>query len=228
VRHDEALSRLPELLGVHPAGPDEAELRVHLEECRACGQRLEALRRVNTTLRTTGAAAPPPARLERRVLDIPGRESPDPTRRRRGARVAIGGLAAVLVALAAVLVALAVALGVVLAGDDPVVGFTAVRTVPLATTVTTDVEAAVELGAPHGEQVPVRVLAAGLAHGSGTYYGLWVTGPSGAVSGGSFQPDGQGRCAVLMQVPAGEWTTVAITAGDRPPSARTTVARAAL
>ena len=221
MRHEEALSRLPELLGVHRAGPEEAELRDHVATCRACRERLDALRRVEETLRTAGAPAPPPARLERRVLGTPGRERPEPAPRRRGARAAIAGLAAVLAAVA-------VTLGVVLSGGDDPGGFAAVRTVPLAISVARDVEAAVELGAARGGRIPVRVVATGLAHGPGTYYGLWLTGPSGAVSGGSFQPDGEGRCVVLMQVPAGEWKGVAITVGDRPPTARTTVARSAL
>jgi hypothetical protein len=88
--------------------------------------------------------------------------------------------------------------------------------------------AEIQIGRAGGDGLPMRLVATGRAPGGGRYYGVWLTGPGGAVSGGSFMPDGEGRCVVMLRVPPGDWSAVDITAGDRPPSARSTVASGAL
>jgi hypothetical protein len=221
MRHADAVRRLPELVGLRAAGADHPALGVHVAGCSRCRARLDALRALDSGLRDLDAPPPVPERLERRVLAVPGVAGAG---QRRNRRRRVAALAAAL----AVIVAGAIA-GVVVTGDDQgAPGFRAERVVPLATSGPSAVSARVEIGAADGSRMPLRILATGLPHGGGRYYGLWLTGAGGAVSAGSFRPDGAGRCVVLFQVPAGDWRSLHITAGDRPPSRATTVAHAAL
>jgi hypothetical protein len=222
VRHEDALRRLPELVGLRAAGADDAELSDHVADCGRCRESLRRLQEIDSGLRSLDAPPPSSQRLERRVLAIPAAGAPE-RRRRIGRRMAVTAASAILLVGAAIGV-------VVSARDDPARGpeFAAERIVRLVTPEPRAVSAQVEIGAPEGSRIPMRIVATGLPHGGGRFYGLWLTGADGAVSGGSFRPDGEGRCVVMLQVPAGAWTAVNITAGNRPPSPRTTVARAAL
>lgn len=217
MRHDDAVLRLPELVGLRTAAADDAELTAHVESCERCRGRLRSLRDIDAGLRSLDEVAPPSPGLERRVLAIPGAGGQDAGPVTRWRRAAVAACAVLL---------LGALIGVLAtrdeAGSEP--GFTAERVVRLATPGSEAVSAQIELGVAEGGRVPVRVVATGLPHGGGLFYGLWLTGAGGAVSGGTFMPDGEGRCVVMLQVPAGPWTGVDITSGDRPPSAGTTVA----
>lgn len=221
--HDEAMGRLPELVGLRTASEGDRELDAHVAGCDRCRARLRQLRAIDAELRALGAPPVPSPGLERRVLAIPG-TAPTPVRRRgRAALMVAAALIAVLVVGGGVLAVLTAR-----GGSGSEAGFTAERVVELASPAPRALDARIEIGPAKADRLPVRITATGLAHGSGRFYGLWLTGSGGAVSGGSFRPDGGGRCVVMLQVPAGEWTAVAITAGDRPPSSSTTVASAQL
>lgn len=217
MRHDDAVPRLPELVGLRPAATDDTELTAHVEGCERCRARLRILRDIDAGLRSLDAVAPPSARLERRILAIPGAGGQEARPAARWRWVAAAACAVLLLG------ALAGAFATRGEGGAEA-GFTAERVVRLATPGSEAVSARVEVGVAEGGRVPVRVVATGLPHGGGLFYGLWLTGADGAVSGGTFMPDGEGRCVVTLQVPAGPWTGVDITSGDRPPSPRTTVA----
>ncbi|MGD9696153.1 MAG: anti-sigma factor [Thermoleophilia bacterium] len=216
MRHEDAVLRLPELVGLRPAAADDPELSAHLEGCERCRARLGSLREIDAGLRALDDVSLPSARLERRILAIPGAGGQEvrPAARWRW------------VAAACAILVLGALVGVLATRDDggSPAGFTAERVVRMATSGSEAVTAQVEVGLAEGGRVPVRIVASGLPHGGGLYYGLWLTGADGAVSGGTFTPDGEGRCVVMLQIPAGEWTGVDITTGDRPPSPRTTVA----
>lgn len=224
MRHEDALPRLAELVGLRSAADDDGELGAHVLECARCRARLDALRSMDARLRDLEEPPAPSVRLERRVLAIPG--SVGSTREeRRGGRGRGRAIAAAVVALLAV-----ATLGLVITRDDSrsVSGFQAERVVQLAAPRSGAAAVQVELGDPSGGRLPVRLIATGLAHGRGRFYGLWLSSTQGAISAGSFRPDGGGRCVVMLQAPAGEWTSVAITDDDQPPSATTTVASAPL
>lgn len=216
MRHDDAVARLAEFVGLRPAAADDAELAAHVETCERCRARLRNLREIDAGLRALDDVPPPSARLERRILAIPGAGGQEvrPAARWRW------------VAAACAMLVLGALIGVLATRDDgrSPAGFTAERVVRMATPGSEAVTAQVGVGVAEGGRVPVRIVATGLPHGGGLYYGLWLTGADGAVSGGTFRPDGEGRCVVMLQIPAGPWTGVDITSGDRPPSARTTVA----
>lgn len=222
--HDEAWVRLAELVGLHAASEEDRDLHAHVAGCERCRGRLGELRAIDARLRAMEAPPVPSRGLDRRVLAISGAAA-TPMMRRRSRPAG---------AVAAVLIALLVLGGGVLAilatrgGSDPGTGFSAARVLELAGPSPRAMDARIEIGEPQADSLPVRITATGLAHGSGRFYGLWLTGPGGAVSGGSFRPDGGGSCVVMLQVPAGAWTAVAITAGDKPPSSKTTVASARL
>lgn len=223
MRHADAEPRLPELIGLRAAAREDAALVAHVDGCTRCQARLRRLRSIDAGLRAMGADPAPSQRLERRVLAITGARdaAPGPSRAGWGTLVAAACVAVLIGALGGALL---------LNRDDGAGGtpFVAEREVAMQATRATDATARIEIGPEDGGRMPVRIVADGLPHGGDRYYGLWLTGADGAISGGSFMPDGEGRCVVMLQVPAGGWTTVAITAGDRPPSERTTVARAAL
>ena len=42
MRHEDALARLPELVGLHAAASDDGELSAHLAGCERCRARLDA------------------------------------------------------------------------------------------------------------------------------------------------------------------------------------------
>lgn len=226
MRHEDALPRLAELVGLRSAAADDGALEAHVLECARCRARLDALRIMDARLRDLEEPPAPSASLERRVLAIP--RSVGTTREgRRGGRVRGRGpaIAAAVVALLAV-----AALGLVITRDDSRSdsGFQAERVVQLGAPRGGAAAVQVELGDPSGGRLPVRLIATGLAHGRGRFYGLWLSGAQGAISAGSFRPDGGGRCVVMLQAPAGNWTSVAITDDDQPPSTTTTVASAPL
>jgi anti-sigma factor RsiW len=222
MRHEDAASRLPELVGLREAVEDDAELNGHVARCARCRRRLRGLRKIDSDLSSLDPPTPPSPRLERRILAIPAAGAPE-VRRPARRRLAV-------VAACAVVLLIGGLIGALATRDQPAgeAGFVAERTVRLVAPGRPVIRAQVEIGAPQGSRIPMRVVATGLPHGAGRYYGLWLTGADGAVSGGAFRPDGAGRCVVMLQVPAGVWTGVDITAGDRPPSTGTTVAGAGL
>lgn len=216
MRHEDAMGRLPELVGLRAAVPDDAALTAHVEGCVRCQARLRSLRAIDAGLRSLDDLPPPSLELERRIRAIPSAGGQEARSVASWPRIAAAACAIlVLVALVGVLVTREEG------GVEPV--FTADRIVRLAAP-ETEVSAEVQIGVAQGGRTPIRIVAAGLPHGGGRFYGLWLTGRDGAVSGGTFTPDGEGRCIVLLQIPKGSWTAVDITSGDRPPSARTTVA----
>jgi hypothetical protein len=218
MRHDDAVPRLAELVGLRAAASGDRELEAHVDACQRCQARLRALRDIDARLRSLDDVAPPSARLERRILAIPGAGGPEARPALRWRWVAAAACAIL------VLGALAGALATRDGGGGGGGAFTAQRVVSLDAPDLGAVDAQVEMGATEGGRIPVRIVATGLPHGDGLFYGLWLTGSDGAVSGGTFMPDGKGRCVVELQIPAGPWTGVDITAGDRPPSASTTLA----
>jgi hypothetical protein len=222
MRHEDALPRLPELVGLRKAVDGDSGLEAHVRECERCRARLDELRAIDARLRAMDEPPRPSAGLERRVLAIPGgtgaaREGP---RRNRALAVA-----AVVVAVMA-----AAALGLILTGGDSTdrSEFQAERVVTLSTPRSDAAAVQLEVGDPGEGGVPVRLIATGLPHGEGRFYGLWLSGAQGAVSAGSFRPDGAGRCIVMLRMPDGDWSSVAITDDDQPPSTATTVASGSL
>ncbi len=221
MRHDEALARLPELVGLREAAADDAELSGHVAGCARCRTRLEHLRAIDERLGELGVPSAPSRRLENRIRAIPGGAGA-PERLARPRRW-------LAVAAACMLLVVVVAAGALLVRDGGgVAEFQATRVVELVSTETGDMNARVEIGAADGGRTPVRIVASGLPHGGDRYYGLWLTGAGGAVSGGSFRPDGEGECVVELQVPSGDWSAVDLTERNRPPSPSTTMAAAPL
>lgn len=219
--HEDALARLPELVGLHAAASDDAELAAHLAVCSRCRARLDALRAIDADLRRITTPRAPSARLDSRILAIPGAAGA-PER-------AHGANRRIVAAAACVLLLVAAAAGVLStrAGGDAS-PFEAARVVQLVAAHPDEISARIEIGPADGSRMTVRIIAAGLPHGGDRYYGLWLTGANGAVSGGSFRPDGEGECVVTMDLPSGQWTAVDVTEGDRPPSAQSTMASASL
>ncbi len=220
--HEDAFARLPELVGLRAATQEDPGLDAHVAACARCQERLGHLRAVDSGLRALDPAPSVPARLERRVLAIPAGVAAEGRPGGRSRRLVAAAAAAAGLALIA-----AVALGIVLTRGDPAPSgdFRAERVVRLGGP---GAAAEIEIGRAEGNVLPIRLIATGLPHGGGRYYGVWLTGPAGAVSGGSFMPDGEGRCVVMLRVPPGDWSAVDITSGDRPPSARSTVASGAI
>lgn len=218
--HDEAAVRLPELVGLRAAGPGEVALRAHVDDCETCRARLAAMNALDARLRAEGPLEPVSARLERRVLAIPGLAAHEPHRpaARRWAAAA---------AVAALLMAGALGAEWMTGGSSPA-GPAAPRMITLATPGGHGMSVRMEVGAVAEHRIPIRIMATGLPHAAGDYYEVWLTGASGTVSGGAFRPDDGGRCEVAMEIPAGDWSAVAITDGGRPPSPATTLASGAL
>ena len=219
MRHEDALPRLPELVGLRKAADGDSELEAHVRECDRCRARLGELRAIDARLRAVDEPPRPSAGLERRVLAIPGGTGSARDRRPRGRALAIA---------AAVVAAMAVAaLGLTLltrGGSADPSEFRAERVVTLSMPRSDAAAVQLEVGDPTAGGVPVRLIATGLPHGEGRYYGLWLSGAQGAISAGSFRPDGAGRCIVMFRMPDGDWLSVAITDDDQPPSSATTVA----
>ncbi len=236
MRHEDALGRLPALIGLRAAAADQ-EMNAHLAECARCRERLRELRAVDSGLRTLDVPQPPSLSLARRVLAIPTGGGAPERRHHDGRRVAVA-----VAVVAPVTLLAAAAVGVHATRDDPgrSPDFLAERVVRLVTPRPEAVsaepqsgadrrfEAQIEIEAAEGRRLPMRIIATGLPRGGDRYYGPWLTGPGGAVSAESFWPDGEGRCVVMLQVPSGDWTVADITDRNRPPSLRITVARAPL
>lgn len=222
MRHEDALARLPELVGLRQAADSDSDLEAHVLACDRCRARLGELRAIDSRLRAMDEPPRPSAGLERRVLAIPGGTGAAREGRHRGRALAV---AAALVAVMA-----AAALGLILAGGDSTnpSEFQAERIVTLSTPWSHAAAVQLEVGDPGEGGVPVRLIATGLPHGEGRFYGLWLSGAQGAVSAGSFRPDDAGRCIVMLRMPDGDWSSVAITDDDRPPSTATTVASGSL
>lgn len=218
--HEEAAARLPELVGLRAAGPEEVALRAHVDGCEACRARLAAMTALDARLREEGPIEPVPTRLERRVLAIPGLRAHE-THRPPARRWAVAAAVAALLVVGA--------LGALwMTGGSPAAGPAAPRTITLATPGGHGMSVRMEVGTAARDRIPIRIMATGLPHATGDYYELWLTGASGTVSGGAFRPDEGGRCEVAMEIPAGDWSVVAITDGGRPPSPAATLARARL
>lgn len=215
MRHEDAHQRLPELLGLHTATPDETELRAHVTVCAECQRLLATMSGIDQTLRSVAADAPSPV-LERRVLAIPGAGRAGAPR--RSTRGWLAGAAAALV------VALAVALSVALTRGRTPDGFAAAHTIALRGT-DAGMHARLELAPPKGPNQPLRLVAQGLPPAGAGYYTLWLTGPGGRVSAGTFRPDADGDCIVIGVVPRDvSWTSASITKADAPPGSAQTVA----
>lgn len=212
MRHEDARERLPELLGLHPATRDEPELRAHVAGCADCQGLLAAMSGIDDALRSMAADAPSPA-LARRVIAIPAGDRGEGT---RGTRRGWLAGAAVLV------VGLAVALSLVLTRGQTPSGFSAAHTIALRGA-PAGMSARLELGASEGPNQPLRLVAQGLPPAEATYYTLWLSGPDGRVSAGTFRPDADGECVVIGVVPRDTtWNSASITkAGALPGSSQT-------
>ena len=222
MRHEDALDRLTELVGLHQAAIDDRELRAHLGECARCRARLAELRSIDARLRRLDAPPAPSQRLENRILAIPtGAGAPERARGGGWRRAA---------AAACVLLVVGVFVGAFMARDRsrPQSAFQSPRVVELVTAHPEVMTARIEIGAAAGGRIPIRLVATGLPRGRDRYYELWLSGGDGAVSAGSFRPDREGRCVVVLQVPVGEWTEVEVTSEGRPPSPHATMAGAPL
>ena len=212
MRHEDAIERLPGLLGLRSAGTQELELRRHVDDCRDCQERLAALQEVDRGLRGLQDENPS-SDLEQRVLAIPRRASDArhaPPRRR-----------AWLGAAAAMAVVLAVTASLILArGGGTDRAFAVVRAVTLSAP-GGGVRARLELAKPDGANQPVRLVASGLSPTAAPYYTLWLIGEGRRVSAGTFRPDADGDCMIIGVVPRDiTWSQVTITRADaRPESA---------
>lgn len=210
--HDDAYPRLPDLLAMRLADQDDAELRAHLAQCEACRRRMEQLRRVAAAL-GRGEIEPVSEQLARRVEAIPERY-PQEVRSPRRVRGAVLGVAALaLVAVATVAVAFSLATGG--GGSAPGEQFAPVEQVALSNT-EGPVEARLEMGELEGSNRPLRLTVGGLPVEDGRFE-LWLKGPTGSISVGTFRPDQHGSCVVVLSAPDGEWTVASITTADGHP-----------
>lgn len=214
--HEEARERLHELGGLRPADGSGAALAAHVAGCAECRDALASADTIERVLRRH-AAVGPPEDLAARVTSIPYRDAPAPSRRPRYRQLAWAAAVAVAVA--------ALALAVVLRGGDPQAAFAPGRSVALRAAVP-GLHARLEVGAPEGPNQPLRLVAEGLSPSAAPYYTLWLSGPQGTVSAGTFRPDADGECAVVGVVPRGvAWTSVTVTRRDLPPGPASAVAR---
>ncbi len=189
MRHEDAVVRLPELVGLRAATDEDPELDAHVATCARCQERLSRLRQVDSGLRALDEPPPVSARLERRVLAIPA--GGGETARGRSGRRRHVALAAAAIALAAV-----IALAVVLArdGSAPAGEFRAERVVRLGVP-RAAAAAEIEIGHAEGNVVPMRLIATGLPHGGGRYYGVWLTGPGGRCRAAPSCPTARGAAS---------------------------------
>jgi hypothetical protein len=221
---ESAYERLADLVEIHDAAPDEAELRAAVEGSPRLRARLERLRRVHRLLRGGDEAPRPGAALEARVLSIPGLvETPRPAASGARGWAAVGAIAA-----AACIAALLVITSVGGSGE----GFEPLGApVRLTTPADAGMSATVELGKPREGRQSVRVVANGL-HDDGTPYALWLIAPGaggagGAVKVGEFAPDAEGECIVMLDAAYDAWRAAVITHADQTPGSET-LARATL
>lgn len=221
MRHEEAIRRLPDLLGLHTTGAWEAELREHLAGCAACHDMLASLQTTDRALADLQRERPG-ADLTRRVLAIPQTETSHVRSMRHRLRGPWG------FAAGAALAVVAVVLTMTFAFD----GRTHDRGFLVARSVTFDgergVSARLELARPEGANQPVRLAAEGISPTGAPYYTLWLTDGRRRVSAGTFRPDADGDCAVIGVVPRDvAWSQVVITRGDTVPDAGNAVAAGA-
>ena len=222
MNHADARARLRELLGMHPAFPDEVALRAHVADCADCQARLAKLERLQAELGRY-ADQDPSADLDARVLSIPAMDGADqqtPTvRSRRGPaqrRIWIPAAAAALIAALVMTFALP-------RSDDP--PFVAEHTVAM-TSEMPRVSAEIAMGRADGSNQPVRLKARGLSTTDAGFYTLWVIDDQHhAMSAATFRPEDDGTCIVMGVVPRNiTWKQAAITMGDTPPTDSTMLA----
>lgn len=212
--HEEAYPRLPDLLWMRIADADDAELRRHVDGCAECRHRLDELRRVHAAL-SSADRSDAPLGLANRIGEIPARYAQDAAGSPRGSRRALAGVAGV---AAAALATGVVALALMGGGEPAETGpFQAVDRV-----VVTDPHSAVagriEMGEARAGTRTIRLAVHGLDTTGGRYE-LWLTGSSGEVSAGTFRPDKNGACVVMLSAPDDEWTaaTIVKAGSDEPP-----------
>ena len=223
--HDDAYPRLAELVGVRAADVDESALRTHVSNCARCATRLRELERVERILQSAhGDRWPVPGeRLAERVLAIPALNAPDvirPSGRRR-VLVLSGALAVPVLAIAIWQAASLWPAAGRAAGFQPAHRLTLTATA-------TRLEAELTIGEPNGSTQPLRLVAEGFPTGGVGSYALWLVGPDGSEMVRTFQPNGEGSCAIDAAAPAGHWTRVAITRGNQPPTPGHTLASGSL
>jgi hypothetical protein len=125
-------------------------------------------------------------------------------------------------------VAIAIWLAVSLSpADRPTAGFQPAHRLTLQATATR-VEAELTIGEPTGSTQPLRLVAERFPTGGAGSYALWLVGPDGSEMVRTFQPNGEGACAIDAAAPAGRWTQVAITRANESPTPRHTVASGTL
>ncbi|MGI9539980.1 MAG: anti-sigma factor family protein [Miltoncostaeaceae bacterium] len=212
--HEEASPRLADLLWMRVADAEDAELRSHVDTCATCAERLAELRRVHAALAGVDRSDPPPG-LAERVGEIPARYSQDATASPRGSRrllAGVGGVAAAAVATGVVALAL-------LGGGEPAEPgpFQAVDLVAVADP-DSAIAGRIEMGEARAGMRSIRLAVNGLDTTGGRYE-LWLTGASGEVSAGTFRPDKNGACVVMLSAPDDEWTaaTIVRAGSDEPP-----------
>jgi hypothetical protein len=225
VTHDDVYPRLAELVGVRAADVGESTLRRHVSNCARCTTRLRELERVERLLQSAHAEPKhvPRERLAERVLAIPALNPPDVVRPRSRRRVLVlsGALA---------VPALAIAIWQAASlwpATRPTAGFQPAHRLTLKAT-TTRIEAELTIGAPTGSTQPLRLVAEGFPTSGTGSYALWLVGPDGSEMVRVFQPNDEGSCAIDAAAPAGRWTRVAITRGNRPPTPGHTLASGSL
>lgn len=224
MKHVDAVARLPELLGMHPAFADEVALRAHVAECADCQARLATLERIQAELGRF-ADDEPSADLDARILGIPAVDAdahPAPTslppRRHIRRRVWIPAAAAAVVA--AVLV-----MAFTFTRGTPGQPFVAEHTVAM-TSAMPRVSAEIAMGRADGSNQPVRLTARGLSTTDAAFYTLWVIDDQHhAMSAATFRPEDDGTCIVMGVVPRNiSWKQAAITMGDTQPTDTTMLA----
>lgn len=223
--HNEAYPRLAELVGVRAADVDESALRRHVSKCARCAARLRELERLERMLQSAQGDRRhvPPERLAERVLAIPALNAPDLIRPRSRRRVlALSGALAVPALAIAIWQAASLWPTVQQTG-----GFQPARRLTLNATATA-LEAELTIGEPTGSTQPLRLVAEGFPTGGTGSYALWLIGPDGSEMVRVFQPNGEGSCAIDAAAPAGHWTQVAITRGNKPPTPGHTLASGSL
>lgn len=203
--HDEIGDLLPGYaLGCLDA-EDEAAARAHLAECAECREELASLRDVVGGLAAALPAAPPPPRLEGRIMEAAGKESSAPGLRleagrgrpRSFSRFAMAAAAAILILGAGNLLQWQGA-----RASRPQGGAKGLLTLALAGT-GPDAGAfgTVVLDPEDNEGVlAVRGLS---SLGPSRRYQLWLAKGSLRASGGLFSVDAHGYGSLLLDVPAG-------------------------
>jgi hypothetical protein len=223
MNHTDALSRLPDLLGMHPASPDEVALRAHVADCADCQSRLATLERLQAELGRF-ANEDPSTDLDARILAIPTLDTEErsaptalPPRRIARRRIWIPAAAATLVAV--------LVMAFTFTRGDPGQTFVAEHTVAM-TSEMPRVSAEIAMGRADGSNQPVRLKARGLSTTDAGFYTLWVIDDQHhAMSAATFRPEDDGTCIVMGVVPRNiTWKQAAITMGDTPPTDTTMLA----